>query len=440
MLNPSPAQVVPRAFWPALALAVLSGLAGQCLLAIRPGAFTLHYFRNPWMLAAVHLSSLGWLGTLFLAVLLQAQAVLSHQAQPRARRGWAGPYLFHAGALGLVVYLAGWREAPLLLASLAGLVGGYAVSAARVYRLAPPQAVPGNAWPGLVAALAYLGLLLLLGALMACGLLRPCLPQDPLATLGLHIHLALAGFAGLAILGLLPKLLRLFLGASRYPVWPSRWAGRAVHAGLALHVAGWILGSVGLVQAATVLLFGAALGLCAQVLLLAGKATKPRFNSSFVLQGSAQGWLLVAAGLDLWLAFRPPQPRLAAAAVDLALFGWIGGTLLGTIQRVSAVLAWFQRFYENPPQHRVPTAWELVDPRLAWAAAGLHPLAVAAGGLGLAWGDAALIRGAGVAGAASLLCTVAVAGLSLRRGQKEDFTDGMNPYLAPSEADASRTR
>ena len=63
MLNPRVDQILPRLFWPVLALSLLSGLAGQALLVLRPEAFTLHYFRNPVMLAAVHLTSLGWLAT-----------------------------------------------------------------------------------------------------------------------------------------------------------------------------------------------------------------------------------------------------------------------------------------------------------------------------------------------------------------------------------------
>ncbi|MGH7442096.1 MAG: hypothetical protein ACREKE_05415, partial [bacterium] len=217
MLNPRPEQIAPRLFWPVLVLSLLSALAGQCLMAWQPTAFTEHFFRNPWMLAAVHLTSVGWLATLFLAVTMQALCVLLHRPQAKATAGILGLALFYAGALALVAFLAAWRGPYVLGAALAGLGLGYGLSCRRSWALSRGFPARTRAWSGLVWAHVYLGGVLLLGALMAVGLFRqPVLSQAPQSTLDLHLHLALVGFAGLAILGLLPKLLRLFLGATKY--------------------------------------------------------------------------------------------------------------------------------------------------------------------------------------------------------------------------------
>ena len=270
----------------------------------------------------------------------------------------AGQVLFFVGAMALVAFLAGWRVLALLATALAGLGLGYGLLAWQARKLSQATLVKTTAWHGLKSAYLYLGGFLALGAAMACGLLRPVLPQPPLATLGFHIHLAVAGFAGLAIVGMLPKLLRLFLGAMGYATLPGKMAAGGIHAGLWLYLAGWLSDNHLLVVLATAALAVAAASFALQLVLLAGAASKPLLNSSFVAQGVAVVWLLAAAGLDVDLALLGGPWRLAEAAVYLALFGWIGGTILGTAQRIVAVLAWFQRFHEDPPAHQVPTAWE----------------------------------------------------------------------------------
>src|SRR5665213_1642226 len=130
---------------------------------------------------------------------------------------------------------------------------------------------------------------------MAYGLLEPVLPQTPMATLNLHVHVAIAGFAGFAIFAILPKLLRLFLGAKGYPVWPARLSTLGVHAGLLSHLAGWLSGAELPVKIASVFFSVAALLFVVQIILLARAATKPRFNSSFAAQSTALVWLLAAA-------------------------------------------------------------------------------------------------------------------------------------------------
>jgi hypothetical protein len=434
VLNPRLNQIVPRLFWPVLALSLLSGLAGQALLALRPEAFSVHFFRNPVMLAAVHLTSLGWLASLFLAVGVQALSVILHRARANVMTSLVGQGLFFGGTVALVGFLAGQREAVWLVSALLGLAFGYGLLVWQALRLSRGTELRTGAWRGLRSAYAYLGALLALGAAMACGLLKPLLPQPPLATLALHVHLALAGFAGLAIVGLLPKLLRLFLGAKGYPLWPGRLAMGCIHAGLLLYGTGWLMGAEGLVQLGTGLLVLAATSFVIQVLLLARTATKPLLSSSFLTQGLALVWLLAAAVLDLSLILGPGSWRLAAAATYLALFGWIGGTLLGTAQRIVAVLAWFQRFHEDPPTHQVPTAWDLVDPRLAWAVPCLHSAAVLLGTFGLALGQTDCLRASGLCGMAALLATLGLAQQALHRGRKKNFPQGLNPYLKETPA------
>ncbi len=417
MLNPQPEQILPRAFWPFLAVALLSAAASQALLALAPGAYTLPYLRNPWMLASVHLAGLGWLGTLFLAVSVQAGPVLAHRDRGRTWAAWAGPGLFHAGALGLVAFMAGLRGWVWLGAALAGLFLGYAAEAGRLAGLAFGGAPRTRAWSGLAAAHAYLAALMALGSLMAVGLLRPLLPQAPEVNLEFHLHLALVGFAGMAVLGMLPKLLRLFLGATRYPTWPGVWAGRAVHAALSLEFLAWLGAGRAFSVAAALAVLAAALGLALQVLLQCRAASKPLVSSSFALQALALVWMLAAAGLDVARAVRGLSYAGDASLAYLALFGFVGGVLLGTIQRIVAVLAWMRRFWAVSSEREVPTAWGLIPKGPAWAAALLHAAAVPCGVLGLVWRSPGLIRLAGAAGCLGVLLTLALIPWALLHGR-----------------------
>jgi hypothetical protein len=302
-------------------------------------------------------------------------------------------------------------------------------------------AQPSFAWEGLGPSLLFLGLQLLLGGLMAAGLLRPVLPQDPLATLQLHVHLGLWGVAALALFGFLPKLLRLFQASTGYSSWPLRPGFAAVQAGLALIFLRWLgwLGPWATTLAGLCLLAGALLH--ALLLLYLLKAARARrLDSSLATQLAGAGFLLAAAALDAWLLAGHGTWREQAACVALGVGGYLSLSLLGSLQRICAVLAWFQRFYEAALSQAVPTAWDLAHPGLAW---GQVPLQSAAA-LALAWslwrGDAAWIRVAGLSGALAQAAAIGLAAGALTRGRAQPFPGGVNPYAEWSaEQEHART-
>lgn len=429
VLDPKIDEIVPRLFWPFLALALASAMASQALLVWSPEAFTLHYFRQPLVLVAVHLSTLGFLGLVFLAVSTQALSVLLHQPRAAFGRSLAALAAFGCGVLGLLAYFGAWRQITALGLALVGLWAGFSYLALHAGRLARGSEVGTTAWQGLRNAFAYLGLLLLLGSLMGVGLLQPLLPQDPLDTLRLHVHLGLWGFAAMAIFGLLPKLLRLFQGAKGYASWPQRAAFAGIHAGLALELAAWLRPGLGLEALAAAVFMAAGLAFVGQLALLLRAGRKSLLNSSLLTQGLAVVCLLLAAALDLRLSLQPGTWQAQAAAFYLGLVGFVGGSIVGTLQRIGAILSWFQRFYEPEPTQVVPMAWELIDPRLAYAVPLLHFGGVACGAVGLWHGQAFWIRSGGILGLGALLATLGLLALSRVRGKAEPFPGGVNPYL-----------
>lgn len=422
MLNPKPGQIYPRLFWPLLALSLLSGLAGQLILALRPQAFTLHYLRNPTVLVAVHLTTLGFLATLFLAITVQALSVLFHRPHAWPALSAWGEGLFLGGAWSLAAFLGGWGGWWTMGAGVAGMSLGLWLLGKQAFTLARVSDTGTVAWTGLKWAYIYLGCMLLLGMLMAHGLLLPLplLPQDPMDSIRFHAHLGLWGFAGLAIFGMMPKLLRLFQGSTGYEGWPLGLAFTAVHAGIALSLMDWLGGGEAVRKAAAMAFSLGALGFAGQILLLTQAARKLKFDSSFSTQLLAVLCMLLAAGLDLWITFQGGDWRQGAAALYLALVGCVGGAIMGTLQRVVGVLSWYGRFWEASMRVSVPTAWDLVDPRLAWSVPVLHAAGTVCGFFGIWMGEAGLIRWGGWLGSGALAATLALAGLSRCRGQAGD--------------------
>jgi hypothetical protein len=429
VLKPQPSQIDPRLFWPLLFTSLFFGLAAWSYAAYAPEAFTQHWLRNRIVLKAVHSLALGQLGLLFLGVGVQALPVLFHSPKADALLSSWGLALWALGVLLLVSFFAGWRHMGLLLATLLTLGIGWALLHLQARAVAAMGEGRSFAWSGLGPAFLYLGLMLLLGGAMAVGLLSPLLPQDPLASLRLHVHLGLWGFAALAIFGFLPKLLRLFQASVGYAGWPLRGVFGFVHAALALLTAQW-LGWAGAwaAAAAGALLLPAALLFALQLVLLLRAAKARRLDSSLALQGTGLLFLLAAAVLDAALLARGGSWQAQAAAVALGLGGFISLVLLGTVQRICAVLAWFQRFYRDAQTHAVPTAWDLVHPGLAWSVLPLQAFAAAALAWGLWEGDAVLVFWAGISGCMAQLLTAALAWRALRWGRATPFPDGQNPF------------
>lgn len=429
MIKPRPWQILPQIFWPFLFLSLAFGLSAWSLPLAFPERFTLHFLRNATALKAVHMAALGHLGLMFLTVTVQALPVLFHQPKTPRNPSLFGLASFAFGVLMLVSFFAGWRNPWALAAAATGLSLGWLVLMRRAKALAEASSFLSFAWQGLGPAFLYLGAMILLGSLMALGLLRPLLAQDPLATIQLHLHLGLWGFASLAIFGFLPKLLRLFQASTGYAPWPLKLAIGLVHAALALLLLQWLgWGSPWTERAAALLLPASALAFALQIFLLLKSAKARRLDSSLASQLLGLLFLISASLLDAWLLWKGGDWRMQAACLALGLGGWIGAVLHGTTQRICAVLAWFQRFLVPAETMAVPTAWDLIHPGLAWSVPALHGAGTVFLAAGLWQGQEALIQGGGLLGSLALAATASLAALSLRRGKAEPFPGGVHPF------------
>ena len=400
-------------FWASLAFSLACGLGSQLLMALHPLAFAEHWFRQPTVLLAVHLSTLGFLGVLVLGVLTQFMPMLLGRALGSALGAAACLAIFALSALLLFVHFGLWRSSPLAWAA----AGGVLLSLAGFAALASGALFGGGVThrlsrATLASALGYLLFAVGLGTLLAQGLLGPSLiDTPPLAQLQLHLHLGLFGFGALVLFGVSYELLPMFNLARGYPSWPG-WASLALaHIGL-LCLAAQVLG-VCTEPAALHGAWGVSLALSAllyvvQVLLITHKAMRRQVDASIWALRLAWAWLLLSAAWGLALLLGPETgPGAQAAYIYLGLFGFLGGAIFSQLQKIVPLLSWYDRFAALAGKAVVPTSAQLLDARLAWGGLALHSAATLVGTVALASGAVGGIRLAGSLGCAAFACTIA---------------------------------
>ncbi|MGH7442516.1 MAG: hypothetical protein ACREKE_07590, partial [bacterium] len=112
--------LVTPLFWSCLGLALLCGTSAQVLLAWNPEAFAGHWFRQGTLLAALHLTTLGFIGILILGVLTQFLPMLLGKTLGSTSLVALALACFGLGMALLVGVFAGWRSSgPALAAGLA---------------------------------------------------------------------------------------------------------------------------------------------------------------------------------------------------------------------------------------------------------------------------------------------------------------------------------
>ncbi len=328
---------------------------------------------DPWVLAGVHLTTIGFLTLLMMGALHQFVPVLTETEL--ASQSWSGVTLFTVttGLLGMVLgFLAfpGWPLPPMgwLLP-----VGGSLVVAGVIVAVINLAVTLKRAWPWALPAwlvatgLAYLLLTVVVGLLLALSLTVPGLfSAHQLSVIGgrglaSHVLGGVGGWLTLTAMGVSYKLLAMFtLSDENRGVW-----GWIAYVATALGIlTAWLARWMDLNKVADVAWVGILLGLALYLwdmrdLYRTRKRRQLELNARYGVIPLGFLGALILAGFAVRLG--GGLARLDIALTFFALYGWLGGLALTQLYKIIPFLTWLNQFGNRMGKGRVPRVQELVN-------------------------------------------------------------------------------
>lgn len=288
-------------------------------------------------LGCVHLLTLGCVTATILGVM--TQMIPGHGGTrlrwPLAPR--AGLWLLSGGLGTFVAMLWTGRDAYWVPASaLAGGIALYLGSLLRTVGAAKRDVTARH----FAASLASLGLVIVLGALMAYDRQRGLIFPDGDGALVAHVHLALVGFVSLAIFGGAYRLFSPMAMARAGSRLPSQAATTLAAAGMLGLAADFLWFGGSLVRLWAALLAGGFLLFASQLRRLAGSPARLELPSVYALLGMAGGTLWTVLGLGLAYGLIEDRWESRAAYALAALLGWALPWIVGQTYKIMPFLVW----------------------------------------------------------------------------------------------------
>ncbi len=356
---------------------------------------------SPRVVAVTHLFTLGWITTSIMGALYQFLPVAVGPSIRSVRLAHVSFWLYVPGLAGFVGGMAsGWSVAMIAGALLfcSGLVLflanlGLTLAAANRHDVT---------WWALACAAVFLGVTVILGLALTGNLYWGYLGADRLTALGAHIHVALAGWVLLVMIGVAQRLLPMFLLSHGVGSRLARLAIVLVASGAGI-LAGLHHGPpLVSVWLPAVLLAGGLIAFLAQARAFYTHRHRPKVDAGMKLAGS--GLLLLVGGLLLapFVFLGPPSPRIvtaygAALVLGMSLF------VAGHYYKIVPFLVWYHRFGPLAGMQKVPGVSDLYSRR--WADVAL--VLLLAGALGMVL---AVLAGSGPAAVSAALVFLAGAG------------------------------
>lgn len=317
----------------------LSGLLGVALFV---GIIRGSPLPPPWRLVHVHGALVGGVAQMILGAILAFVPALLMTGKDRPDSHPVLYSLINVGAVGMV---AGFAVGQPSLVAAAGLLVVLAFLATAKEGLGQVRSSlvspPLNLWfygVALAALLIGLGL----GEAMASRLISPA--QHGQIRLA-HIHLNLLGFATLAIVGTMHNLFPTVVGAPLYSPKLARWTFALLPTGIALLIAGFLLGQLYVEMAAGAIILAGSLLYgynVARTWTAAGRPSRIASDhfmlATFFLVLTAIVGLAVAAN-NLWDPTYVPIGKLHLVAyTHLALIGFILQTIVGALSHLLPIM------------------------------------------------------------------------------------------------------
>jgi len=360
-------------------------------------------FGMPRVVAITHLFTLGWITTSIKGALYQFLPV-ALQTPIRSTRLAAAGLLLYAPGLALFVIGLILGRVPLALVG-AALFGTALLAFVGNLAATLKRATQRNlTWWCLVGSATALASTVILGISLAGNLRWGYLGADRYLAVAVHLHVAIAGWVLLTIVGVAHRLLPMFLLAHGASEVPGKIAAILLSTGVAVLLAGHHALHPWLVWTIAALLGGGLVALLLQGALFFRHRRKPQLDPGMRLAACGLSLLGVALLIaPVHLASGLAAPRIATAYV-VALLGGITLFVCGHYYKILPFLIWFHRFGPLVGKQQVPRVAELYAHRPAEVVVVAATAGILAMGLGILLAAQAVVR----TGAALLLLGVSV--------------------------------
>ncbi len=313
-----------------------------------------------------HLFTLGWLTTTIFGALYQ---LLPVALGAPVRSEMMGHISFWCYVPGVALFVAGilQNSIPLHHAGIALIAVGMVLVIINVGLTLPRATSRDVTWYSVALALGFLASTLVLGIMLLHNLHTGYLGDHRVATLAVHLHVALVGWVLTMIVGMSHRLLPMFLLAHGAD---TRWTQRALQflpAGLPVFAVGMLIGLPAVTWAGVALMEAGAICFFIQARSFARARKRPRLDVGLRFTGIAVLFLALSAVLGpIVLAVGGTRhPRLATAYVLTGLLGGMALFVVGQFYKIVPFLAWIARFRGRIGREKVPTVAELYSSRAA---------------------------------------------------------------------------
>lgn len=382
---------------PYVVLGLLSFLAAPWVLLVGERWLEGGMYRQPMMLAAVHLYALGWGSAVALGALQQMTAVVYATVLRSTRLAQAAFIPYALGLLGLVSGFVTLSRPelsrPAFIVAAIGLpVGAILVLAnvALTLRTAQPTARGMLIRPFVRASGGYLLVGFLAGAALAVNLTTGWLAPAWRTTFSAHVAAAVAGWFIMLVIGISYHLLTFFGFVDKKLVfrWPTA-VRRLLHTGIGLAIVGAALPSLGQGSWASTFTGAAALVMAVACILfvwdgrgLFARRGRERLHPAVGHVQAAHVYLLVCALLVGIIGFAAatslrPAPTWLMALGFLSAAGWLSSTILGYLHRILPFIVWHNRYWGRGREPGVPAFRHMIHQPLAWVALAVYNAGVA---------------------------------------------------------------
>jgi hypothetical protein len=319
----TPARLLPLLY---LGTAHISLLLACLLAGLWPYAVA-GFFYHSWMVALVHLVTIGWITFSILgAIYIVGPLALRMEMAPRRMDGLA----YALGVLGLAGMIGHfWIEEYGGMAWSAGMVViGVSFMTARIAGGVGRASVQPSVKLHILLSCVNFWIAASMGLLIAVDKAAPFLPGYLLANVFAHAHLAALGWATLMVMGVGYRLLPMILPA-KMPLGRSTYASAVVfEIGVLGLFASLLVQSRWAIAFAIVIVAGLALFASHVIWMLRHPAPTPagmpRPDFAVLHAAGAGASLLAAAAIGLLILTAAPSTRILQAAAAYGMLGLVG--------------------------------------------------------------------------------------------------------------------